>query len=141
MKFNHFISWKSEKDLYGDFNIVETHFHTAFYWSIVLTVSLFVGSLMYGCPRYSVWQQEMVGKAEFAKAEQNRQIKIEEAKANLEAEKLNAMAEMTSNVPILIKAIDERPLYFALNFAEDFVDWSADLTGKPSNYRWRKIHE
>lgn len=45
-------------------------------------------------PLYNVWQQEMTGKAEFAKAEQNRKIKIEEAKANLEAEKLNAQAEV-----------------------------------------------
>ena len=36
----------------------------------------------------------MRGKAEFAQAEQNRRIKIEEAKANLEAEKLNAQAEI-----------------------------------------------
>jgi len=45
-------------------------------------------------PWYNVWQQEMAGKAEFAKAEQNRKIKIEEARANLEAEKLNAQAEV-----------------------------------------------
>ncbi|MCC8115008.1 MAG: hypothetical protein LUD17_11615 [Bacteroidales bacterium] len=45
-------------------------------------------------PWYHVWAQEMEGKAEFAKAEQNRKIKIEEAKANLEAEKLNAQAEI-----------------------------------------------
>ena len=32
--------------------------------------------------------------SEFAKAEQNRKIKIEEARANLEAEKLNAQAEI-----------------------------------------------
>lgn len=37
---------------------------------------------------------EMRGKAEFAQAEQNRRIKVEEAKANLEAEKLNAEAEV-----------------------------------------------
>ena len=49
---------------------------------------------MYIMPKYNVWQQEMSGKAEFAKAEQNRKIKIEEAKANLEAEKLNAQAEI-----------------------------------------------
>ena len=55
---------------------------------------LLIGSYMYFMPTYKVWQQEMVGKAEFAKAEQNRKIKIEEAKANLEAEKLNAMAEI-----------------------------------------------
>lgn len=49
---------------------------------------------LWGCPTYRVWQQEMEGKAEFAKAEQNRRIKIEEAKAYLEAEKLNAQAEV-----------------------------------------------
>jgi regulator of protease activity HflC (stomatin/prohibitin superfamily) len=53
-----------------------------------------VGSCMYVAPKYNVWKQEMDGKAEFAKAEQNRKIKIEEAKANLEAEKLNAQAEI-----------------------------------------------
>ena len=36
----------------------------------------------------------MKGRAELAQAEQNRQIRIEEAKANLEAEKLNAEAEV-----------------------------------------------
>lgn len=45
-------------------------------------------------PWYNVWSQEMEGKAEFAKAEQNRKIKIEEARANIEAEKLNAQAEV-----------------------------------------------
>ena len=53
-----------------------------------------IGSLFFVIPWYNVWQQEMSGKAEFAKAEQNRKIKIEEAKANLEAEKLNAQAEI-----------------------------------------------
>lgn len=49
---------------------------------------------MIGMPYYNVWQQEMDGKAEFSKAEQNRRIRVEEAKANLEAEKLNAQAEI-----------------------------------------------
>jgi hypothetical protein len=53
-----------------------------------------IAAIMFGYPRYKVWQQEMDGKAEFAKAEQNRKIKIEEARANLEAEKLNAQAEI-----------------------------------------------
>ena len=56
---------------------------------IVVIVGLFIA-----IPYYNVWQQEMSGRAEFAKAEQNRKIKIEEAKANLEAEKLNAQAEI-----------------------------------------------
>lgn len=64
---------------------------------IILAVILAVvvlASLFFVIPWYNVWQQEMSGKAEFAKAEQNRKIKIEEAKANLEAEKLNAQAEI-----------------------------------------------
>lgn len=56
---------------------------------LVVIVGLFIA-----VPYYNVWQQEMSGRAEFAKAEQNRKIKIEEAKANLEAEKLNAQAEI-----------------------------------------------
>lgn len=44
-------------------------------------------------PIYNVWQQEMSGKAEFAKAEQNRRIKIEEAKAIKESATYEAEAE------------------------------------------------
>ena len=57
-------------------------------------IGFLVIAVMAGMPRYRVWSQEMEGKAEFAKAEQNRRIKIEEAKANLEAERLNAQAEV-----------------------------------------------
>ncbi len=53
-----------------------------------------IAILMWGMPVYNVWQQEMAGKAEMAKAEQNRRILVEEAKARLEAEKLNAQAEV-----------------------------------------------
>ena len=61
---------------------------------IVLVVVLLGVAMAFVIPWYNVWLQEMEGKAEFAKAEQNRKIKIEEARANLEAEKLNAQAEV-----------------------------------------------
>lgn len=61
---------------------------------LIFTTIVAIVILMFALPIYDVWQQEMSGKAEFAKAEQNRRIKIEEAKANLEAEKLNAQAEI-----------------------------------------------
>ena len=61
---------------------------------IVLAVALLGVAMAFIIPWYNVWSQEMEGKAEFAKAEQNRKIKIEEARANLEAEKLNAQAEV-----------------------------------------------
>lgn len=62
-------------------------------WLVAAIVVVVIGAAFL-LPWYNVWQQEMAGKAEFAKAEQNRKIKIEEAKANLEAEKLNAQAEV-----------------------------------------------
>lgn len=61
---------------------------------VVAGIVIFVVALAFIRPWYNVWSQEMEGKAEFAKAEQNRKIKIEEARANLEAEKLNAQAEV-----------------------------------------------
>jgi len=64
------------------------------FYLIVTAAIVFAGLFSIVKPIYSVWSQEMEGKAEFAKAEQNRKIKVEEAKANLEAEKLNAQAEI-----------------------------------------------
>ena len=61
--------------------------------SVAAIIILIIGACV-AIPYYNVWQQEMSGRAEFAKAEQNRKIRIEEAKANLEAEKLNAQAEI-----------------------------------------------
>lgn len=64
-----------------------------FLWGVGVIAVFFIG-MAFIRPWYNVWSQEMEGKAEFAKAEQNRKIKIEEARANLEAEKLNAQAEV-----------------------------------------------
>lgn len=64
-----------------------------FFIAGVIAIALIAG-WMFGFPHYRVWSAEQRGRAEFAEAEQNRKIKIEEAKANLEAEKLNAQAEV-----------------------------------------------
>ena len=61
--------------------------------SIIMLVAI-VTSLMFIVPRYRVWSEGKRGEAEYMRAEQNRRIKVEEAKANLEAEKLNAQAEI-----------------------------------------------
>ena len=60
----------------------------------ILAFVALIAAAFVAIPYYNVWQQEMAGRAEFAKAEQNRKIKIEEARANLGAEKLNAQAEI-----------------------------------------------
>ncbi|WP_291842725.1 hypothetical protein [Maricaulis sp.] len=53
-----------------------------------------IGALMWGLPQYGVWQQELAGRAELVRAEQNRRIAVLEAQARLEAESLNAQAEV-----------------------------------------------
>lgn len=78
----------------GSYNDYKTTFYASGIIALVAIVVLITISCMIGLPKYHVWQAEQSGKAEFAKAEQNRKIKIEEAKANLEAEKLNAQAEV-----------------------------------------------
>lgn len=67
---------------------------------VALIISI-VLSLMLGIPKYNVWRSKIAiekaenyGRAEIAQAEQNRLILIEEAKANLEAQKLNSEAEV-----------------------------------------------
>ena len=60
----------------------------------LLVVVLVIGGLMFGIPRYRVWASEQRGRAELAQAEFNKQIIVREAEARLEAEKLNAQAEV-----------------------------------------------
>jgi len=62
--------------------------------SITLGVLLIIALLMVILPKYKVWSQEMRGKAAFAEAEQNRRIIVEEAKARVEADSLNAISEV-----------------------------------------------
>lgn len=101
----------------------------SFYWTIfgtLLTAGVIL-SLMFGIPKYRVWQtkiriqaEENNGKAEMARAEQNRLILIEEAKANLEAQKLNSEAEI------------ER----AKGMAEAIAIENGKLTEKYIHYLW-----
>ena len=59
----------------------------------VLAVAV-LGGALWGLPQYGVWQQELAGRAELVRAEQNRRIAVLEAQARLEAEELNALAEV-----------------------------------------------
>lgn len=67
---------------------------TSWIVSGIIAVVVVIAGLMFGLPLYNVWQQEMSGKAEMAKAEQNRKILVEEANARYEAAKLDAKAEI-----------------------------------------------
>ncbi len=49
---------------------------------------------LWGCPNYNVYQQNLEGEAELARATQNRQISIQEAQAKKESAKDLADAEV-----------------------------------------------
>lgn len=61
-------------------------------------VTLFVLALLsaglWGCPQYGVYAARMAGEAELQQAEQNRQIRVREAQAQLDAAHLTAQAEV-----------------------------------------------
>jgi hypothetical protein len=93
---------------------------------------------LWGCPRYNVWQQEMSGRAEFAKAEQNRRIKVEEAKANLEAEKLNAEAEVerargvAESNTIIGEGLRGNEMYIRYLWVKGLTDGSSEVIYVPT---------
>ena len=89
---------------------------SAIAWLLMGIVCLF----MWGCPKWRVWQQGLEGQAEFKRAEQNRLILIEEASANLAAQKLNSQAEV------------ER----ALGMAEAIEIEDGQLTEQYIHYLW-----
>ena len=59
----------------------------------ILTLFL-VALLAAGCPNYNVWEQGLAGKAALRRAEQDRQIAVQEAQAKLDSAKLLAGAEV-----------------------------------------------
>ena len=59
-----------------------------------IVVIAVVGFFLWGIPTYRVWSMQMSGRAEMAEAEFNKQIIVIEAEARLEAEILNAQAEI-----------------------------------------------
>ena len=67
-----------------------------FRWTSLVILTLFSVIIfgMWGCPRYNVWQQGLAGQAELRRAEQNRQIAVQEALAHFESAKYEAQAEV-----------------------------------------------
>ena len=68
--------------------------------AIILLIVAAITVYAFTAPPYRVWSKELNGKAELKQAEWNRQITVEEAAANLEAEKLNAQAEVARAVGV-----------------------------------------
>jgi hypothetical protein len=73
-------------------------------WSTLATLTLILTIVMgmWGCPRYDVYRQNLQGKAELARATQNRQIRVQESQAKYEAAVYEKQADSTRAVGIKI---------------------------------------
>jgi len=60
----------------------------------IIVVGLIAIALLWGGPAWNVWRAEMSGKAALAKAENERKVLIEEARARAEAAKYLSQAEI-----------------------------------------------
>lgn len=61
-------------------------------WTVLMVATILL--LMWGLPQYNVWQRDLNGQATLAEQEWEKKVMIEEAKAKLAAEKLNAQSEI-----------------------------------------------
>lgn len=63
----------------------ENKFYAKIIIGAIIFIFILIVTCMVGCPKYSVYQQEMQGKAELAKATFNRQVSVQEAHAKKES--------------------------------------------------------
>lgn len=93
--------------------------HRIIFWtftSLALFVAIVIGG-MYGFPKYSVWQKGLAGQASLKRAEQEKLIMIETAKAELEASKHRAEA-----IAVMGAKAKEFPEYRHQEFIGAFAD-------------------
>lgn len=90
-----------------------------------------IGSCMYYMPQYKVYTQTMRGQADFKEAEINRQIMVEEAKAEEESlmlvasgeaerEKIKAEASAIA-IQLTGEALDKYPNYLRLHWINEIA--------------------
>lgn len=86
----------------------------------LVTVILLIVIGMIGCPRYKVYQQNLQGKAELARATQNRQIAVQEATAKYESAVFIKQADSTRAVGV---AIANKIIGQSLHDNEAYLRW------------------
>lgn len=67
-----------------------------FSFGVILGIASLIAGAFWAWPSYNVYRAQMVGKAELARAEQNRKIRVYEAQARMDSAKLNAQAEVAA---------------------------------------------
>lgn len=97
-----------------------------------------IALIMWGAPRYNVWQQELAGKAELRRAEWNRQIQVQEAEAKkdsavslAEAEVLRAKGVAEANT-IIGDSLKDNDAYLRYLWIQGLQDGSSEVIYVPT---------
>ncbi len=85
---------------------------------VVILILILIGALMWILPNYGVYQKERKGKAELREAEWNKQIAIEEARAELEAATLKKEADI-----IRAEGTAEANKIIAVSLTTEYIQW------------------
>lgn len=103
---------------------------------MALLFMLIVG--MWGCPKYRVYNRTMLGKAELAQAEQNRQIEVHKAKAAVEAAGHYASAEVArahgvaEANKVIGESLKENEVYLRYLWVQGLQDGSSEVIYVPT---------
>lgn len=104
----------------------------------VLLVLVLIGGLMFGIPKYRVWQRELSGQASLAEATWSRRIAIEEAEATMEASKLLAQRDsiqalgVASANRILGKSLQDNEAYLRYLWIIGLSDGNSEVIYVPT---------
>lgn len=85
---------------------------------LILLIIIGIGVMMWGFPKYKVYSQEMRGKADLKEAEWNKQIAIEEAKAELDSADLIRQADI-----VRAEGIAESNRIIAQSLTKEYIQW------------------
>jgi hypothetical protein len=85
--------------------------------AVVFAVVILFGAGLWGCPQYNVWQKGLEGQANLKRAEQEKLIIVEQAKAERDSATLRAEA-----IEIMGKAAKEYPEYRYQEFLGSFAE-------------------
>lgn len=122
------------KDKYDEYQVNWVAVSIAFVAFMLAIIVVAMAAL----PLYNVWSKELGGKATLREAEWNRQVTIEEAKANLESEKLNALAEVerakgVSEANVIIgEGLKDNEVYIRYLWVKGLTDGSSEVIYVPT---------
>ena len=85
---------------------------------IIICFIIFVIAVLAIGPIYNVWSKGLSGKADLREAEWNKQITIEEAKAELDSAELKKQADI-----IRAEGVAEANRIIAVSLTKEYIQW------------------